>query len=143
MKCSLFLAAALLVTGCNRSAAPQAQAAAAQTDIRTIDTVDRRAIVLDPPAVLTDEAPPPKPKSLPWETAVPIVFTPEDEKLRASLPFTPAIAMDPVDGNKISIRASTPTVEYKGRVYYFANEAHKKQFVANPDEFMKGSFSRL
>lgn len=142
MKYALVLACIVLLTACNRSAAPQAQAAA-QSEMRTIDSVDPGPVVFDPPPVLTDEAPPPKPKALPWETVEPIVFTPEDEKVRASLPFSPAIAMDPVDGNKISIRATTPTVEYKGRIYYFSSEAHKKQFLASPEEFLKGSFSKL
>jgi len=93
--------------------------------------------------MLQDEAPPPKPKVLPWETATPIVFSPEDEKLRASLPFTPAIAMDPIDGSKISIRASTPTHEYKGKIYYFANEANKRTFASNPEGILKAAFTRL
>src|SRR5687768_11812679 len=99
-----FVLALLVVTACRQ--APTAQQPAAE--MRTIDSVDPRPRLLDPPPVLTDEAPPPKPKALPWETPEPIVFTPEDEKLRASLPFTPAIAMDPVDGSKLSIRADTP-----------------------------------
>jgi len=93
--------------------------------------------------MLHDEAPPPKPKAMPWETPAPIVFSPEDEKLRASLPFTPAIAMDPVDGSKISIRASTPTFEYKGKIYYFSNEMNKRVFTANPEHALKGGFMRL
>jgi YHS domain-containing protein len=90
-----------------------------------------------------DEAPPPKPKLLPWETATPIVFSPEDEKLRSSLPFTPAIAMDAVDGSKISMLAATPTFEYKGKIYYFTNEANKRIFMANPEQFTKGGMMRL
>ena len=142
MKGLPLLAAALLVAGCNRSAAQPAQTAS-QAELRTIDSINPGPVVFDPPPVLTDEAPPPKPKALPWETPEPIILTPEDEAIRASLPFSPAIAMDPVDGSKISIRANTPIVDYKGRLYYFSSEANKRQFVANPDEFLKGSFSRL
>ena len=143
MKFSAFLAALVLLTACNRTATVPAQPTEMQAQMRTIESVDPRPVVFDPPPVLTDEAPPPKPKALPWETPEPIVFSPEDEKVRASLPFTPAIAMDPIDGSKISIRANTPIVEYKGRLYYFSSEAHKKQFAANPDEYLKGSFSKL
>lgn len=142
MKGFPLLAAALLVAGCNRSAAQPAQAAS-QAELRTIDSINPGPVVFDPPPVLTDEAPPPKPKALPWETPEPIVLTPEDEAIRASLPFSPAIAMDPVDGSKISIRANTPIVDYKGRLYYFSSEANKRQFAANPEEFLKGSFSKL
>ncbi|HEV7766913.1 MAG TPA: YHS domain-containing protein [Thermoanaerobaculia bacterium] len=111
--------------------------------MQTINTVMPVPAELDPPPMLQDEAPPPKPKALPWETPTPIVFSAEDEKLRSSLPFTPAIAMDPVDGSKISIRAATPTYEYKGKIYYFSNEANKKIFVANPEQYLKSGIMRL
>jgi YHS domain-containing protein len=80
---------------------------------------------------------------LPWETATPVVFSAEDEKVRAALPFSPAIAMDPIDGSKLSIRAATPTVEYKGRIYYFTSEANKRTFMANPTAYLTGRFTRL
>ena len=111
--------------------------------MRTIESVDPRPKVLEPPPMLLDEAPPPKPKVQPWETATPIVLSPEDEQFRASLPFAPAIAMDPVDGSKISMRADTPTVEFKGRIYYFSSEANKKAFEANPAQYLTGRFTRL
>jgi YHS domain-containing protein len=111
--------------------------------MRTIESVDPRPKVIQPPPMLQDEAPPPKPKVQPWETPKPIIMSPEDEKLRASLPFVPAIAMDPVDGSKISMRATTPTFEYKGRIYYFQNEANKKTFAANPEAHLTGRFTRL
>ena len=93
--------------------------------------------------MLQDEAPAPKPKALPWETPTPIVFSPEDEKLRASLPFSPAIAMDPIDGGKISIRATTPIFEYKGKIYYFTNEENRRAFAANPEQYLKGGYMKL
>lgn len=111
--------------------------------MRTINDVAPQPAKLEPPPMLTDEAPPPKPKALPWETPTPIVFSPEDEKLRASLPFTPAIAMDPVDGSKLSIRATTPTFEYKGKIYYFSSEENKRAFMANPEAHLTGKFTRL
>jgi len=69
--------------------------------------------------------------------------TAQDEAMRASLPFAPAIAMDAVDGSKISIRASTPTLEYKNKLYYFSSEDHKRQFLADPEQYTKGVFSHL
>ena len=102
-----------------------------------------RPEVIDPPPMLSDEAPPPKPKALPWETPKAVVFSPEDEQVRASLPFSPAIAMDPIDGSKISIRAATPTFEYKGKVYYFSSEANKRIFMGNPEHALKDGFMKL
>ena len=111
--------------------------------MHTINDAVPKPAKLEGPSMLTDEAPPPKPKALPWETPTPIVFSPEDEKLRASLPFTPAIAMDPIDGDKLSIRAATPTVEYKGKIYYFSSEENKRAFVASPDQYLTGKFTKL
>ena len=115
----------------------------AVSEVRTINNVNPAPAPLDPPPLLLDEAPPPKPKVQPWETPTPIVFSPEDEKLRASLPYTPAIAMDPVDGSKISIRASTPILEYKGKIYYFSSEQNKRMFASNPESALKGGMMRL
>jgi YHS domain-containing protein len=117
----------------------------AQAEMRTINDVAPQPAKLEGPPMLTDEAPPPKPKVLPWETPTPIVFSPEDEKLRASLPFTPAIAMDPIDGGKISIRATTPTFEYKGKIYYFSSEENRRQFMANAEAIVTGKagFTKL
>ena len=132
-----------LAVACARPAARQQPAEPQVTEMRTIESVDPRPQVLEPPPILTDEAPPPKPKVQPWETPKPIILSPEDERLRASLPFVPAIAMDPVDGSKISMRANTPTFEYKGRIYYFQDETNKRAFAANPDQYLTGRFTRL
>jgi YHS domain-containing protein len=136
-----FTAAALLLLAACDAAVQQPPQSAAQ--LQTINSVKPAPAVLEQPQVLSDEAPPPKPKVMPWETPTPIVFSPEDEKLRANLPFTPAIAMDPIDGGKISIRAATPTFEYKGKIYYFSNEANKRTFEANPDAILKGGIMKL
>ncbi|MEO8382273.1 MAG: hypothetical protein ABI779_21610, partial [Acidobacteriota bacterium] len=118
MKCLwLVPAAALLLASCD-AAPPETQVSAAE--LASIQTVAPRPAPLEGPPMLQDEAPPPKPKALAWETPKPIIFSPEDEKIRAALPFSPAIAMDPIDGSKISIRAATPTHEYKGKIYYFS-----------------------
>ena len=112
-------------------------------DMKSIDSVDAHPNVIDPPPMLTDEGPAPKPKVNLAQADAPPPPTAQDDAMRAALPFAPAIAMDPVDGSKISIRANTPTFEVKGKIYYFQNEENKKVFVATPDEFMKGLFSHL
>jgi YHS domain-containing protein len=108
--------------------------------MRTIDTVDPRPVVIDPPPMLRDEAAPPKPTGQPWEVQQPVHLTPEDEKVRAALPFAPAIALDPIDGSKLSILATTPTFEYKGHIYYFSSVENKNKFAATPDQYAKGIF---
>jgi len=135
---STLILLAIALSACD-STPPPVEAA----NLQTINTVRPVPAPLDPPPMLQDEAPPPKPKALPWETPTPIVFSPEDEKLRASLPFSPAIAMDPIDGGKISIRATTPTFEYKGKIYYFSNEANRSAFAANPEQYLKGGYMKL
>lgn len=141
MKCLwLVPAAALLLASCD-AAPPETQVSAAE--LANIQTVAPRPAPLEGPPMLQDEAPPPKPKALAWETPKPIIFSPEDEKIRAALPFSPAIAMDPIDGSKISIRAATPTHEYKGKIYYFSTEENRRQFAANPEAVLKGGLMRL
>ncbi len=126
--------------------APKKSAAKIQpkhSELRTIDNVNPRPVVNDPPPMLRDEAPPPRPKGMPWEPPQAVPLTPEDEKVRASLPFAPAIALDPVDGSKISITAHTLTFDYKGRLYYFSSEGNKRIFMAAPEQYTKGPFSHL
>jgi YHS domain-containing protein len=132
-------------SGRSTTARQQAPADPQLAEMRTIESVDPRPKVVDPPPVLSDEAlsPPPKPKQLPWQPPQVIVLSPEDDKVRASLPFAPAIAMDPVNGDKISIRAATPTYEFKGRIYYFSNEENRRTFIANPEQAIKGGYIKL
>lgn len=132
-------ALALLTTCARSSAAPRRQAPA--PEVKTIDNADLRPTALDPPPVLTDEGPAPKPKPDVMSPDAPPPPTPQDEALRASLPFSPAIALDPVNGTKISIRANTLMWEYKGHFYYFAGEDSRKEFQANPEQFTKGVFA--
>ncbi|GAC1436061.1 MAG: hypothetical protein NVSMB68_08180 [Thermoanaerobaculia bacterium] len=93
--------------------------------------------------MLHDEAAPPRPTGQPWEVKQPVVLTAQDDKIRAALPFAPAIAMDPIDGSKLSILANTPTLEHKGHIYYFSKEENKRTFAANPDQYSKGLFKGL
>jgi YHS domain-containing protein len=133
---------ALALAACDAAPPPTREVATA--GVATINTVPPKPAPLAPPQMLLDEAPPPKPKPLhQWDRPAPIVFSPEDEKLRASLPFSPAIAMDPIDGSKISIRATTPTFEYKGKIYYFSSEESRRTFMADPAAALKGGLMRL
>ena len=141
MRC--ILALALIALAACDSAPRTQQSSAQRAELRTIDSVPPQPAQLEPPPMLSDEAPPPKPKVMPWETPKAVVFSPEDEKVRAALPFTPAIAMDPIDGSKISIRANTPMYEYKGKIYYFSNEANRRMFMGNPEVGLKGGFMKL
>jgi len=133
----------ILAISCHNAARRPSQPAVKRSEMQTIENIDPRPVVNDPPPMLRDEAPPPKPKGQPWETPQPVPLTPEDEKLRAALPFSPAIAMDPIDGSKVSILARTPTFEFKGHIYYFSSEANKRTFMSNPDQYTKGAFSHL
>jgi YHS domain-containing protein len=131
----------LLVVGC-RQAAPVRQRTIARNDVRTIENTVSPPAAIVPPPELADEAPAPNPVNpLAQQNQAPL--TPADEQLRASLPFAPAIGLDPVDGTKISIRASTPTVQYKGRLFYFASEKNRSAFQASPDQYAKGRFAHL
>ena len=114
-----------------------------KSEMRTIDSADVRPAVMQPPPMLTEEAPPPKLKDNLAQADAPPPPTPQDEAMRAALPFAPAIAMDPVDGSKISIRASTPVTEYKNKIFYFSSEANKRTFLGNPEQYLKGPFSHL
>jgi YHS domain-containing protein len=140
----LLLTTIILAAACQGAAPdPPRRGSAEVAQMQTVDSVKPAPAQLEPPPMLTDEAPPPKPKLLPWETATPIVFTPEDERVRGALPFSPAIAMDPIDGSKLSIRAATPTFEYKGKIYYFSSEPNRKTFMANPEAALKGGYLRM
>ena len=135
--------AALLIMIAAACGQPAQSTVPTSSDIRTIDNADARPVVSDPPPVLADEGgAAPKPHA-PIPGAEAPVLSEKDEQVRASLPFAPAIAMDPIDGSKISIRADTPTVQTKTRLFYFASEENKRAFLANPDQYMKGAFSKL
>ena len=155
MKRLLVLFAAAATAACSqgeprRGQAPVREVAStpatgSSTDMQTMDNADMRPTVMDPPPMLTDVgAPTPKLKIdlAPSRRPTPPP-TAADEALRASLPFTPAIAMDPVDGSKISIRVATPMYEYKGRIFYFSSDEKRRTFAANPETYTKGLFSHL
>ncbi len=129
-------------TAASSTASTASAGAAASSDIQTIDNADTRPAVMDPPPTLTDEGgAAPKATAGIIQSDAPPPPTPADEAFRASLPFAPAIGLDPVDGSKISIRAATPAWEYKGRTFYFSNEENKRTFMAKPDAYLKGVFA--
>ena len=135
----LLMIAALMIAAACRQSNPGAARPRARVEMRTLDSADARPAVVDPPPVITDEAPPPKPHdAVAAQNQVPL--TEADEQLRAHLPFAPAIALDPVDGSKISIRSNTPKFELKNRVYYFSSEENKRTFMASPEQYLKGVF---
>lgn len=137
----LLVSGIVLLAACD--SAPQRPAQS--SEIQTIhQAAAQPPAPLNPPPMLMDEAPPPKPKPLhQWDRPEPVILSPDDERVRAALPFTPAIAMDPIDGSKISIRAATPTFEYKGKIYYFSSEENRSAFKANPEQYLKGGMMRL
>ena len=134
---------AALAAGCRAGSRTRAAQPQPDAELRTIDSANVRPAIIDAPPMLTDEAPPPKTTANLAQADAPPPPTAQDEALRAALPFAPAIAMDAVDGSKISIRASTPTVDYKNKLYYFSTEDHKRVFLANPEQYTKGLFSHL
>ena len=140
MKRIAILLAGVMAAACGQPSAAPAAPPHAKLEMRTLDSADARPALIDPPPVLTDEAPPPKPHdAVAAQNQIPL--TEPDEQLRARLPFAPAIGLDPVDGSKISIRANTPTCELKNRIYYFSSEENKRTFLASPVQYLHGPFA--
>jgi YHS domain-containing protein len=109
--------------------------------VKTIDNVPPLPVVIDPPPTLAEEGPQIKPTVGLAQPDAPPPPTEKDEQVRAALPFAPAIALDPVDGSKVSIRADTPAVVTKTHIYYFDSEENKRLFMANPQQYLKGLFA--
>jgi len=140
-------AATLLILTCACARSPEhvvkrEERTPAPNEIRTVDSSDSRPAPMQAPPVLADESPAPKPMNLAPNQEAP-QLTPQDERVRAQLPFAPAMTLDPVDGLKVSIRATTPMVEYKNHVFYFTSDANKRTFLASPDQYLKGVFGKL
>lgn len=122
-------------------------------EMKTINNTPVQALTPDPPPVLdgyVPEVPLPRPEDQPVAGEDGEVDPANDTEAMARqrearairLPFAPAIAMDPVDGQKVSITTETPTVEYKGRIYYFNSEANRATFSRNPEPFLTGALGR-
>jgi YHS domain-containing protein len=142
MKRTLILLA-LAAVACGGSRKAVTARPAANAEMRTIDSAPLQPAAIDPPPVVNEESAPLKSLSTVAQADAPPPPTAQDEALRSALPFSPAIAMDPIDGSKISIRASTPTFQYKNKIYYFSSEENKRAFTSNPEQYMKGVFSHL
>lgn len=135
MRPLLGLAATLVVAfACAQPQAPSAP----PTEIRTIGNTPLTLLPIQQPPTI-DQPPgeaPLRPRAARDSTST--AATKQDELSRKmNLPFAPAIAMDPVDGNKVSIGPDTPTTEYKNRLYYFSSTKNRQAFVANPDAYLK------
>jgi YHS domain-containing protein len=134
MKTGIALAALLLAltVGCSgENDQPTAQQAQA---MRTIENTQVPPVPVEEPPVVDEAIPLAIPK---YATPEEIKQIRENSKLRVELPFAPAIAIDPVDGGKVSIRSNTPMVEYKKKIYYFSSAATKATFEANPEQYTK------
>lgn len=138
--------ASLLFSGCNQQTADHAP-----LQLRTIDNTEVRVVPVEAPPQLAEQA-----SVLKTDTAAPAGKRAPKLKTKAGtssqptptptptteLPFAPLIAMDPVDGGKVSIRVETPTMEYKNRIYYFTSAENKKAFGADPERYLKGQLAR-
>ncbi len=139
---------ALAAAACDQSPAVAEQPVAVQT----IENAPPRLGTIDPPPTLEERTMPAPTPPLPTETAAtatpvapgkqPVPPLTEEMAAKTNLPFTPSIAMDPVDGSKVSITADTPVSSYKDRWYYFSSAANKAAFRANPETYVKGSLSK-
>jgi YHS domain-containing protein len=63
----------------------------------------------------------------------------ESTETAVGLPFAPAISMDPVDGSKVSIRASTPSTEHGGKIYHFSSRQNLEAFLESPEKYLSGN----
>ena len=122
-------------------------------DVRTVDNVPTRMVPVQTLPVLREEATeikPPEPTdadgnpiktSTALKPALKPASTPETN-IPTELPFAPLIAMDPVDGTKVSIRIGTASTEYKNKLYYFSSPENKKTFLGNPEVYANGVMAR-
>ena len=133
---------ALLSTGCQQANAT------GEVAMRTVDNTTVNTMQVEPPPMITEQATELRPAEVlgpdgkPITRATPTPDPAAAEQPQIQMPFAPLIAMDPVDGSKVSIRVGTPVAEYKDRLYYFGSPANKAAFLANPETYAKGSLSR-
>jgi YHS domain-containing protein len=138
----LIAAAALLLWGC-----PQPQPVA-PLEMRTIEDTRLPALPTRAPDEIDASLAQVPLSELGRESDEPDAAAPEPPKPPPSgepisLPFAPPIALDPVNGSKLTIRSNTATYEFKGRIYYFETEANKRAFEANPEQYLTGALGRF
>ena len=130
----------LLSAGCDQ--APRQQRAA--LEVRTLESTAIRPAPVDPPPVLEEQTLPQR--QVPGQTTTKASKDgaeqqpSEEDALRArvNLPFTPSIAMDPVDGSKVSITKDTPIYSFEDKWYYFSSDANRRTFQADPESYATG-----
>ena len=130
----------LLSAGCDQT--PQQQDAS--LEVRTLESVGIRPAPVDPPPVLEEQTLPQR--LVPGQTTAKAAKgdgeqqpSAEDAmRARVNLPFTPSIAMDPVDGSKVSITKDTPIYSFENKWYYFSSEANRRTFQSDPESYATG-----
>jgi YHS domain-containing protein len=119
-----------------------------QVQMRTIDDAGLDSLPVEAPPMITEEATELRATEQVGADGKPIrqrpaAVDPEAEvEAPIIMPFAPLIAMDPVDGSKVSIRVETPVTEYKNRLYYFSSAQNKTAFLADPELFATGALSK-
>ena len=119
-----------------------------QIEMRTVENVAVNSMPVEPPPMITEQATELRPaeklgpdgKPITRPTPTPVPGTESEEPIL--MPFAPLIAMDPVDGSKVSIRVGTPVTEYNDRFYYFSSPANKATFLADPKTYASGTLSK-
>jgi YHS domain-containing protein len=145
MKTALAIfSAVILLAGCHE----RPDEATTTEPMMTIENTAAKVTPVEIPPMIDENAPPP-PRTDTTTTGVHAAATDtgpmsRDEALlrKMELPFAPAIAMDPVDGNKVSINNTTPMLEYKKKLYYFYTPENRRAFKANPEQYLKGPMAR-
>lgn len=135
---------AFLASACQPAAANRSE----PLDMRTLGSAGSNSLPVEAPPMITEQAtelrsaeqvgPDGKPIRQRTSTAT------GDDPVEAPIimPFAPLIAMDPVDGSKVSIRVETPVTEYKNRLYYFGSAQNKTAFLADPERYATGALSK-
>ncbi|HEY5611235.1 MAG TPA: hypothetical protein VIL97_08500 [Thermoanaerobaculia bacterium] len=131
--------AALLLAACQQT--PQT---APVREVRTIENTPVRTGPVEPLPMIDDQDALPRPKIDHSQQAKGGAPEPYDDELqkKMGLPFAPAIAMDPVDGSKVSIRPNTPAAEHKNRLFYFSSASNRAAFLAQPQKYLTGELAK-
>jgi Cu+-exporting ATPase len=64
-------------------------------------------------------------------------YVSKDDSTQAKSPQYGFEAVCSVCGMKLKVEKNTPSLVYKGKTYYFMNEAHKKMFEKDPEKYLK------
>jgi YHS domain-containing protein len=130
-----------LWAACAQKPAAPGPGPAPPVEMRTIENTPIETVPVEAPPQITDQQAEPKLRD-PHADEAAKQRAEEDLRKQVSLPFSPAIAMDPVDGAKVSIRSDTPVLEYQNKIYYFASAGNRAAFRANPQQYVKGGLAQ-